>query len=1286
MKTNRETSCKAADNNKYWLRVTIFTVLLFFIVGNFIAQAQGQLWGTTRKGGITGGGGIIKTNADASNYYEVKKDWYLTTPGSNPQATLLQHSNGKMYGVTPTGGATNGGVLFETYPGSTTYFARWHFSQYYDGNNPQGGLVEASNGKVYGSTTNAGYENFYGALFEFDPNTLLTWPKHYFTAATGYSPRGSMVATATGKVYGTCASGGSVGWGVLFEYDPATTAWTVKHNFDVTTGSEPVAGLIMGSNGKLYGTTSKGGANGLGVLFEYNLATSTFTKLHDFTSATGTLPTGNLMQASNGKLYGLCPGGGANDAGVIFEYDIATPQYTLKHSFVSGDPIGERPFGGLAESPNGKLYGLTTRNISNGVNISVVIEFNPANGSVGYKLGATFLKGAGDRNYSSMVNVTNTLYGVSPLGGETGAGVLFSYNPFLDEYKSVFDFDYGTDGAFPYAGMTLAGNGKMYGLLSTGGTGKKGILYEFDPVTNDYLKKVDFNGTNGSNPLGEMLLASNGKLYGTTTYGGAASNTSYFSIENGSFNLREGTGHGVLFEYDPVTGTYTKKAEFDATTGTNPYGQLMEATDGFFYGVTNHGGANSGGTIYKFDLTNSQITKLKDLPANAGFIVNGPRSGLTEAPNGKFYGVTPYGDNSNGGGIVYEYNPTNSDFTILKNFPQVYSAAPNDGNVPMGRLSVGADGKLYGMTSQGGENSFFGGSIFQVDPTTGQVTIKKLLNAEVGIFAKGSLTPDASGKMYALCNRGAWGNGGTVIQYDPVANSVTKKVEFRPPSPDEPDYSSLVLYPGKMGQTIALEAFTPKAYGSGTILLPAKSSAGLTVTYTSSDPTVATVSGNIVTLVSVGNTDIKGVVAGNADYDAAPDVTKTLTVTKGNQTLSFSAFTDHKVSEKFLNLYAFVSSFLTPTFTSSDPTIASVSGNILTLHKIGTVTITASQPGNALYNPATSVDRDLTITIGDQAISFPAFGTVRVNAAPFTIVASASSDLALTFTSSNTGVATIGNDNKITIIATGTTTIKASQSGDTNYNAAEDVSRVLTVSKLDQTIAFLPLVTRTLGSLPFSISADATSALSVTFTTISDKVTITAGQVTMVKAGSVTIAADQSGNAIYDAAPRVEQIFCINPAKPVITLSGEESGNILLTSSAATGNQWYLNGAAIALATQNTFHPTAAGLYTVKSTIDNCSSELSSQVSLVITGIESAESKIKLYPNPVTSFLTIELPGNNSSHPSVLQLLNLNGSVIRTLETSNEKVELDMAGMANGFYIVRVKQPGKIEYHKFLKK
>jgi hypothetical protein len=108
------------------------------------------------------------------------------------------------------------------------------------------------------------------------------------------------------------------------------------------------------------------------------------------------------------------------------------------------------------------------------------------------------------------------------------------------------------------------------------------------------------------------------------------------------------------------------------------------------------------------------------------------------------------------------------------------------------------------------------------------------------------------------------------------------------------------------------------------------------------------------------------------------------------------------------------------------------------------------------------------------------------------------------------------------------------------------------------------------------------------------------------------------------------------------------------------------------------------GLYTVKATVDNCSSELSNEVSLIITGLESVESKIKMYPNPAISHLTIELPSHSNLH--ILQLLRSDGSVLQTLETMQQTVEWNVDGLSTGLYIVRVKHLGKTEYHKLIKR
>jgi hypothetical protein len=176
--TTKKTGCFLFLTRDHLVKVLL--ILIGLVCEYPTLYAQGQLWGTTRKGGITGGGTILKTNADASDYYEVKKTWVLNTAGTFPQETLLHASNGKIYGLTASGGATASGVLFETDPGSSFYRVLWNFTESYDGSNPQGGLVEAPNGKIYGFTSRGG-QNYYGALFEFDPVTKMTRPKIHLT-------------------------------------------------------------------------------------------------------------------------------------------------------------------------------------------------------------------------------------------------------------------------------------------------------------------------------------------------------------------------------------------------------------------------------------------------------------------------------------------------------------------------------------------------------------------------------------------------------------------------------------------------------------------------------------------------------------------------------------------------------------------------------------------------------------------------------------------------------------------------------------------------------------------------------------------------------------------------------------------------------------------------------------------------------------------------------------------------------------------------------------------------
>ena len=103
-----------------------------------------------------------------------------------------------------------------------------------------------------------------------------------------------------------------------------------------------------------------------------------------------------------------------------------------------------------------------------------------------------------------------------------------------------------------------------------GGSSGDGVIFSFDPSASTYTKLKDFDKTNGANPYGSLMQASNGKLYGMTSGGGSSN-------------------HGVIFSFDPSSSTYTKLMDFDSSNGAKPYGSLMQASDGKLYGMTTPG-------------------------------------------------------------------------------------------------------------------------------------------------------------------------------------------------------------------------------------------------------------------------------------------------------------------------------------------------------------------------------------------------------------------------------------------------------------------------------------------------------------------------------------------------------------------------------------------------------------------------------------------------------------------------------------------------------------------------
>ncbi len=244
-----------------------------------------------------------------------------------------------------------------------------------------------------------------------------------------------------------------------------------------------------------------------------------------------------------------------------------------------------------------------------------------------------------------------------------------------------------------------------------------------------------------------------------------------------------------------------------------------------------------------------------------------------------------------------------------------------------------------------------------------------------------------------------------------------------------------------------------------------------------------------------------------------------------SQTITFDSIPDKTYGDPPFVLTATASSGLPVSFSIvSGP--ATLSGDTLTITGAGTVSVKAVQPGDIDYDPAPSVTRNFEVLKKAQTIDFPAIADKTYGDAPFTISATASSGLPVSFTVLSGPVTIAGNT--VTITGAGTAEIQAEQGGDSSYEAATPVSQTFNIAKADQTITFEPLPDITLGeTTEVTLVATSTSGLEVVFTA-TGPVTLSGNTLTPTGAGAVTVTASQPGNNNYNAATPVEQSFTIN--------------------------------------------------------------------------------------------------------------------------------------------------------------
>jgi uncharacterized repeat protein (TIGR03803 family) len=287
--------------------------------GGVIRDSKGNLYGTTFIGQAdVGYGNGVVYKVDTAGHSTVLHNFTGEADGGVPYGGVIRDSKGNLYGTAEVGGASGAGVVFkvDTFGNETVLYS---FTGGSDGGYPLAGVIRDSKGNLYG-TTNGGGASYAGVVFKVDTSGNETVLYSFTGGSDGGYPLAGVIRDSKGNLYGTTNGGGASGAGVVFKVDTFGNE-TVLYSF--TGGSDggyPLwVVLVRDSAGNLYGTTNGGGASGAGVVFKVNAAGNE-TVLHSFTGgADGGNPYAGVILGPEGNLYGTTAFGGETNAGVVFE-------------------------------------------------------------------------------------------------------------------------------------------------------------------------------------------------------------------------------------------------------------------------------------------------------------------------------------------------------------------------------------------------------------------------------------------------------------------------------------------------------------------------------------------------------------------------------------------------------------------------------------------------------------------------------------------------------------------------------------------------------------------------------------------------------------------------------------------------------------------------------------------------------------------------------------------------------------------------------------------------------
>ena len=374
------------------------------------------------------------------------------TSGETPwYVTLVQGTNGSLYGTTYNGGASGVGTVFSVTTSGTQTLLYSFKGGTTDGANPTAGLTLGSDGNFYG-TTQQGGTGSEGVVFKMTTAGVITILHNFNGTTDGAFPWGPPILASDGNFYGTASGGGSKGNGLVYKIT-STGTYTTIYEFDVTHGFAPIAPPTQGTDGYLYIPVSQGGTSYCGTIVQLTTA-GVVNNSYDFPCGSGgAYPIGQLVQASNGNFYSTTQDGGTNAEGTIYQVTTGLA-VTILHSFGATFGDGTFPGAGLLLATDGNYYGST----SDGGTSGDGILFNTSTSGTYTDL-YSFNNTANLTQMSPLappVQDTNgTLYGVTEFGGTSNDGTVYSLNMGLPSFVNMPLFSGKTSDSVMILGTNL---------------------------------------------------------------------------------------------------------------------------------------------------------------------------------------------------------------------------------------------------------------------------------------------------------------------------------------------------------------------------------------------------------------------------------------------------------------------------------------------------------------------------------------------------------------------------------------------------------------------------------------------------------------------------------------------------------------------------------------------------------------------------------------------------------------------------------------------------------------